>query len=901
MNKLLCFSLLLVITGSGTLMADDEDGFQARARFLRLQLANVAAKSSTFTTSWTGSTPDPEKHQWPIAIARLAEYGAADSLGNSRIELYKDRAPFHFLFVGMARIMSLYPQAPKMKQHKEKYLQNVWNRTDGYNAFTGEGTENHLNMNKTSGYLYAQHALGNPAFPDAAARLAQMKDWIKYYAKRIYQTGVGEWNSSTYGVYNLAGWLNLYDFAHDPEVREAARAVLDYYAAELALHYTQGVTGGSESRGNVLTSTSSGTDYLNWLWFGDSPKTETSTFWTGRDYTQCMHAATSTYRPPALAGQLARKKLSLPALYLNSKPAYLLDSTSYVKQVFYADRNYTLGTSFLPFGGWTGGDTQFCNWKMVSRVGGPGSGLSAQVVTGNGRYFNQRNGRGRTPYDQFIQHKNVLIQLTRVPGNAADIETTIAGIISGWQADWRRDFAARFPGDNKDNPVNKSTGNPSLNASYIAFPTAATQFRNGVCFVQLEKSFLAIRSLYGPQPTVPATETSGRSFVQDAAPAGKLCGLVMEAVNAGDYPSFAAFQDSVLARTALDATGLLAENRVVYRTLAQDVINAEYTVSGTFTEPLYDWGYGPTQAQTIVTAPPFRQPAWPAGPGHGRNATWTVNGDTVDLHKKWSVYKGPHLQLENKILRLTGDEAYYQVDFSGSRPVFTQYPAPAAKPVYEAEMALLSGGQVKGSPAGYSGTGYVVYKGEGDFVQWEIAVEAAGTYPVAFRYANGTDAATRLGLAVNGLATDSLSFAVTGSWKSWHAAGALLPLQAGTNVIRLTALDTLAPRLDYLEAGPAASARQVRLHPAEAVPETVRVYPNPAAGPLTIRYLAARPEAVRILLTSLHGQRLREQVYHVARGQNLLTFPTAALPAGSYLLTLIGPGAVTSRKVQVLR
>ena len=163
-------------------------------------------------------------------------------------------------------------------------------------------------MSRTSGYLYAQYALGNPLFPQASRKLADTKSWILYYSKRIYQTGTGEWNSSVYQSYSIAGWLNLYDLAADVEVRNAARAVLDYYTAESALHTFYGITSGAEMRGSSSTSTVSGYDYLSWMWFGNSPKDQTaSSFWTPKEYSQSVHAAVSTYRPNPIAVSLAFK------------------------------------------------------------------------------------------------------------------------------------------------------------------------------------------------------------------------------------------------------------------------------------------------------------------------------------------------------------------------------------------------------------------------------------------------------------------------------------------------------------------------------------------------------------------------------------------------------------------
>ena len=120
---------------------------------------------------------DPEKYYWPKVMARFEKYGQRDSLGNAWIEALKDRSPFHFTLVGMARILYLYPESPALREHQRTILKRVFERTDSYNAWTGEGTENHTNMARCSGFLHAQKALDFPdEFPEARMRYEQMKE-----------------------------------------------------------------------------------------------------------------------------------------------------------------------------------------------------------------------------------------------------------------------------------------------------------------------------------------------------------------------------------------------------------------------------------------------------------------------------------------------------------------------------------------------------------------------------------------------------------------------------------------------------------------------------------------------------------------------------------------------------
>jgi hypothetical protein len=356
LTVLFCFSIPLVAQNL-------EVEFQARVNILTNQVADKYANLRPPGFTNTGNTPDPEKFNWPQVIARLKKYGLNDDTSNIRIDRFKTNSPFHFTLAGMARIMNQFPNAPQMIANKQIYLQRIFSRTDSYNAFTDEGTENHNNMARTSGYLAAQNALGNPSFPQAEAKLAQNKTWIMEFSRRLYHGGAAEWNSSQYGAYNLIGWLNLYDFATDAEVKAAARAVCDYYSLEIAIHYSQGWTGGSEMRSvgvpilgtsgnnpnNVFSTNSQ--DYLGWLWFGDLSKGIGTNYWTGSEYIQSIHAAVSSYRPSWYAVKIAKKEIALPALFKASKSEYYGLVPSFLHQNFYADKGYNMGTAYLPYGG----------------------------------------------------------------------------------------------------------------------------------------------------------------------------------------------------------------------------------------------------------------------------------------------------------------------------------------------------------------------------------------------------------------------------------------------------------------------------------------------------------------------------------------------------------------------
>jgi hypothetical protein len=119
---------------------------------------------------------------------------------------------------------------------------------------------------------------------------------------------------------------------------------------------------------------------------------------------------------------------------------------------------------------------------------------------------------------------------------------------------------------------------------------------------------------------------------------------------------------------------------------------------------------------------------------------------------------------------------------------------------YEAETALCQG-TVDSNHAGFSGTGFCnTTNAVGSAQEWTVTRDQAGTATLVFRYANGTTAARPMDLTVNGTPAGSVSFDPTGAWPTWQTATAQVPLNAGTNTIRLAATTAGGgPNVDYLE------------------------------------------------------------------------------------------------------
>lgn len=172
-------------------------------------------------------------------------------------------------------------------------------------------TENLFLMRVTSVYLMAEET-GNI---DVAS---VYKKHILNYTSTLYRVGIGEWDSENYHGHSIAPLLNLHDFAKDIEVKSAAKACLDFYAAAGAVKYYRGGFNGPTKRDYNHPQPFGGSAANSlWVWFGDHPSGKTSD-WESDE----VHQITSAYRPPLAVVNLARKKFDRPIEVFSAKPKY---------------------------------------------------------------------------------------------------------------------------------------------------------------------------------------------------------------------------------------------------------------------------------------------------------------------------------------------------------------------------------------------------------------------------------------------------------------------------------------------------------------------------------------------------------------------------------------------------
>lgn len=614
---------------------------------------------------------DPQKYYWPVVMARFEKYGANDGEANALIRKLAEQPPFHFTLVGMARIISRYPEAPAIKELSQNIIAGVLNRSDNYNAFTCEGTENHIAMSRTSGYIYAEIAATKypKQFPEAASRLSQMKEWLMTWSKTLYAKGNGEWNSGIYEAYHVIGYLNLYDYAQDPDVKAAAKAVLDYYATEMALHYSWGILGGPEMRGNGIGGSfySSGA-YLSFYWFGGKCGIKPMTM--KGEYIQTMHAVTSTYRVPDAILALAQKDyLTEPVYYTNSRPDYLLTKAGAIRQQLYATKDYTLGSAISPYVGYFGTTAQLVNWKLVAK--NENDWCFPFELSGNGTYLASGSGKGRDPYTQWAQHRSTIIQMTRVPLNYPQWDKTIDSTYEGWVAAAKLDFNKRWPTASYYAAKPNRSKNNGLGSASQLLMTGTKFMPLGQWYVaKLGSVWIAARPM-AAKASLSQNEKNEKAHylvhvLTNTAAVGAASGFVVEVIETSKAKNIKALE-RLLAKASFKLTG----TTLAYTTIQGEKLEFSFTDYGNLTDPLVDWGYGPTTQQLFQTSPPFLQPTWPTYFGSGRIPSFKINGRTEDLSQTDGIYNGPNVLFLDKVLSVTSMGRLYKVDYTKEIPQFS--------------------------------------------------------------------------------------------------------------------------------------------------------------------------------------------------------------------------------------
>ncbi len=199
-------------------------------------------------------------------------------------------------------------------------------------------TDNLRAMRETSVYLMAEETDHQDVRKLYLGR-------IRNYVTGLYHTGMSEWDSENYHGHTIAPYLNLYDFARDPEAKALAKAALDWLFAAGAVKYFRCGFGGPTKRdyGGANVVWGANVSHVLGLYFGDCPVPDPE------PEPDEIHCITSAYRPPLAVVALARKQFDKPVELLTTKPPYAYPSAAELEkpeywETLYLGHTYSLGS-----------------------------------------------------------------------------------------------------------------------------------------------------------------------------------------------------------------------------------------------------------------------------------------------------------------------------------------------------------------------------------------------------------------------------------------------------------------------------------------------------------------------------------------------------------------------------
>lgn len=300
-------------------------------------------------------------------------------------------------------------------------------------------TENHKLQYRTARYLYGQTWETGPNLADGSTPFEGMQEaenWIFDWIDRTVTVGQLEFDSVNYHSLYLLCMTTLYDFAHDPMMKQRAWMMMQLLLADWAPEYLKGNWIGAHSREkyNQVTHTVLNCGVaipFGYLFFGDSrfhPELE-ETYYAGL-------AAVQGFRPLALIGDIATDR-STPYIHRETKAprrGFGINTSDLPTWKYnYVTKDYALGSSY---GDLTAVENHRWDVTWVSERDGSTcffinpsysaeqllkyfdddpNKIVANITRQRPYYKDPNKWIEGSPYEQLLQHENTIIALYDIP------------------------------------------------------------------------------------------------------------------------------------------------------------------------------------------------------------------------------------------------------------------------------------------------------------------------------------------------------------------------------------------------------------------------------------------------------------------------------------------------------
>lgn len=463
----------------------------------------------------------------------------------------------------------------------------------GGNTLDG-GTENHKTMWRTSALVYAQH------FPDSARisgytpmeTKSLVGSMIEDYLSRLLLTGNGEYDSQIYYPHTLEGFLNLYDYSTDPQLKAYARFALDYFFATYGLKVVDGAIAGGQKRGFIPHHEPGEMESIIWGFFDH----------TSRDMSEVklpLQQVLTTYRPNKLICDIYKERLDYPFSLRVSRPFYHMDRDNTFQESFYRSENFGLGNMYMSI---VDNPNQQVVWSLIAK------GTDGPLAFGGGQQYAQTY-TGHSPYTQTAHHQGTLILLT-ADSQVSDREVEEFRVANTRTNPWHlpdtaqvREYELANRRKYADAPLEPVTFPDRINAdflrklnadkhqsasSWLWLPRGTERAWHGDwLIVEANNTLIGIHPLGEDHRLISAAELpagalAGAKLERQMSEydllivAGNVSGYLVEAVESSDYAAVADFADALARKTDLDSSRLASDLKLTYRSVYGSDLEFQY-------------------------------------------------------------------------------------------------------------------------------------------------------------------------------------------------------------------------------------------------------------------------------------------------------------------------------------
>ncbi|MCB1121702.1 MAG: hypothetical protein KJT03_09150, partial [Verrucomicrobiae bacterium] len=615
-----------------------------------------------------GDSPNG-KQSLRVDLARL-ERNPKDAMAWKNVVLV---APYAGKSAHFTKIMLAYTYGKYHATLSPDVLAALRQQAADYGEFLGNGTENHIGMQRISGGIFGA------AFPDlqtsykiSGEKLELLtEEWVPRYAQAVYAASMKEYLSMIYlGVHNEI-WLTAREYGPTDRTRRIGQAMLDWIWTDLAVNTHLGQTAPPTTRAKLMLNRnppmnfpSSHAQWLAWLYWGDlrshqghEPLAPAAAALTANmnskemledndGFQTAIVPSISPMKPNEIVRNLGAKKVRLPYMLLQSRahgafvPAVAANPFLKIKvndeaeitrnhlRSVYVARDYSLGLGYFR-NDEIGGNEQYMHVLPTAITYRSSDLLNSIYVSHPYWYAGMPHGNegesnkvfgldcwlGKSPFEQSLHWENTAMYLYNIP-------KTDPSVAAAEPKD-----AAKWTDSRLENPLRKVCVYVPASIDEIRQTSWGWLLREGDVYV-------AIRPLNATKANWETCTNEVQKGYKRLVLDGSLFGIIIEMGDAAEYGSAEEFIAKI-SETTVDTSRLTASKRIDYVSTRGIPFSLEFNESSWFPKA-------------------------------------SVKGVGLDF-EQWPICESPYVNCRNGVLDVNDGKSGFTVSWQNDTPVYSHY------------------------------------------------------------------------------------------------------------------------------------------------------------------------------------------------------------------------------------